>query len=234
MRKSNFCTACKVDVSGDLKYCPLCGRFVLDDENSTAEENENSYPNYDLSYIYKAKWLKLVKDSLILVSLVALAVNLLFNINCIWFPYVFVGLYCLWSAVYYPFKEGQNHIKRIPITGFILSIAVIFVDVYNHLVFDTLFGWGVIYTAPAILTASVVVSLIISLSTNKYDTQLIRGLMYLLIVSVVAFVVELIVVKNYPLWPIFMYFLSSTISVSVLMLAKRKRMVKEINRNFHI
>lgn len=108
------------------------------------------------------------------------------------------------------------------------------IDVYDHLVFNTLFGWGVIYTAPCILTLTTIISLIISLATNKYDVQLIRGMVYLLIVSLVAFIVELIVVKNYYIWPIFMYFLSAIISVFILLLTKKKRMFKEINRNFHI
>lgn len=234
MPKTNFCTHCRVFVAGDLKYCPLCGKFVLECENFEITENENSYPIYDLDYIYRAKWLKLVKYSLLLVSIIAVAVNLLFSIGCIWFPYVLIGLFAVWKVVFYPFKEGQNHIKRIPITGFILSIAVMTIDIYNHLVFDTLLGWGVIYTAPCILTLTTIISLIISLATNKYDVQLIRGMVYLLIVSLVAFIVELIVVKNYDIWPIFMYFLSATISVFILLLTKKKRMVKEINRNFHI
>lgn len=234
MHKTNFCTHCRVDVAGDLKYCPLCGKFVLESENSEIAENENSYPIYDLDYIYRAKWLKLVKYSLLLVSIIAVAVNLLFNIECIWFPYVLIGLFTIWKVVFYPFKEGQNHIKRIPITGFILSFAVMTIDVYDHLVFNTLFGWGVIYTAPCILTLTTIISLIISLATNKYDIQLIRGMVYLLIVSLVAFIVELIVVKNYYIWPIFMYFLSAIISVFILLLTKKKRMFKEINRNFHI
>lgn len=234
MHKPNYCTNCKVDVSADLKYCPLCGKFVLENENQEVLEGENSYPMYDLSYIYRAKWLKLVKYSLILVSLIAVGVNLLFDINCLWFPYVLIGMFAIWKAVFYPFKEGQNHIKRIPITGFILAISVACIDIYDHFLWGTQIGWGVIYTAPSILAFASVISLILALSNFGFDVQLIRGLIYLEIVSVILFVVKLFVAKEYDVWPSFMYFLSATVSLFILLIAKKRRMVKEINRNFHI
>ncbi len=234
MHNQNYCTNCKVDVSADLKYCPLCGKFVLEDEKQEVFEGANSYPLYDLSYIYRAKWLKLVKYSFILVCLIAIAVNLLFGAKCLWFPYVLIGFFAIWKTVFYPFKEGQNHIKRIPITGFILAVSVAIVDVYDHLMFDTSIGWGVIYTAPSILAFASVISLILALSNSKFDVQLIRGMVYLELVSVVLFVVKLFVATSYDVWPSFMYFLCATVSLFVLFIAKRRKMLKEINRNFHI
>ncbi len=234
MRKSNYCTNCRVDVSGDLKYCPLCGKFVLDDEKQVVEENANSYPIYDLSYIYRAKWLKLVKYSLLLVSLIAVGVNLLFDLSCLWFPYVLIGMFAIWKCVFYPFKEGQNHIKRIPISGFILAGAVVCIDLYDYLLFKTQIGWGVVFTAPSILAFASILSLILALSNSRFDVQLIRGIIYLEVVSVIWFVVKLFIAKEYEVWPCFMYFLSATVSLFILLIVKKKRLVKEINRNFHI
>ena len=234
MRSTNYCEHCKVEVSSDLKYCPLCGKFVLNKEDGQVEENGNSYPIYDFSYIYRAKWLKVVKYAIICISLICILTNLLFSPKVYWFPYVVIGLYCIWKCIFFPYKEGQNHIRRIPVSGIIIAVSLILLDVYDHIVFKTLLGWAVVFAGPSVLTATTVLSLILSLATPKYDIQLIRGIVYLEIISAIWFIVGLFFTKHYTIWPIFMFFVATSVSLFILFLTKKKRMLKEINRNFHI
>lgn len=232
--RNHFCDHCKVSVSDDLRYCPLCGKYVLKDEKSIAQEGINSYPIYDLSYIYRAKWLKIVRDILIFVAALVTFINILFKTDVFWFPYVLAGLVTLWLVLFYPFKEGQNHIKRIPVSGLIIALLLVFFDVYDHIFLKTTLGWALFFAGPSVLTATAVLSLILALSTSKYDTQLIRGILYLVIISIIIFVLRVFIFKGHEIWPIFMFLVSASASLFILLVAKKRRMVKEINRNFHI
>ncbi len=232
--REHFCEHCKVKVSEDLKYCPLCGKFVLSDEHGSVEEGKNSYPIYDLSYVYRAKWLKIVRDVLLFLAVLSVFINLFFQTPVYWFPYVLAGLFVVWKVMFFPFKEGQNHIKRIPVSGLLIALFLIFIDIYDHLVIGTALGWAIVFASPAVLTGTIVLSLILALSTSVYDVQLIRGIVYLEIISVIVFVLRLFFFKDFVLWPAFMMNCSASISLFVLFMAKKRRMIKEINRNFHI
>ena len=232
--REHFCGHCNVNVSDDLKYCPLCGKFVLNDEYGVVKEGKNSYPIYDLSYIYRAKWLKIVRDVLLFIAMLSVFVNLFFKTTIYWFPYVLASLFIVWKTIFFPFKEGQNHIKRIPVSGLLIALFLIFIDIYDYIMIGTELGWALVFTSPAVLTGTIALSLILALSTSVYDVQLIRGIVYLEIISVVVFVLRLFFFKNFVLWPAFMMICSASISLFVLFMAKRRRMIKEINRNFHI
>ena len=232
--REHFCDHCNVTVSSDLKFCPLCGKFVLKDEHQEAKEGTNSFPIYDLSYIYRAKWLKVVRDVFWLLAFLVVVINLLYKTEVYWFPYVLAGLFMFWKVIFLPFKEGQNHVKRIPISGLIIALFLVFIDVYDYIFVGTPIGWAIVFASPAVLTATIAMSLILSLCTSRYDVQLIRGIVYLEIISVIVFILRLFVFKEFAIWPTFMYFLSATISLFILLVSKKRRMVKEINRNFHI
>ena len=232
--REHFCEHCKVSISADLKYCPLCGKFVLKDEHGVANEGGNSYPIYDLSYIYRAKWLKIVKDILWFIAILSVFINVFYKTPVYWFPYVLAGLFVAWTVIFFPFKEGQNHIKRIPLSGLIIALFLIFIDIYDHVFVGTALGWAITFASPAVISGTVIISLILALSTSVYDVQLIRGIVYLEIISVIVFVLRLFFLKNFAFWPAFMMICASSISLFILFMAKKRRMVKEINRNFHI
>lgn len=232
--REHFCQHCRVDVAEDLKYCPLCGKFVLKDEHDEAVEGGNSYPIYDLSYIYRAKWLKVVKDVLWFSAFLVVLINLLFDTAVYWFPYVLAGLFAFWKVVFLPFKEGENHIRRIPVSGLIIALLLMFIDIYDHICWGTALGWAIVFASPAVLTATTIMSLILSISTSKYDVQLIRGIVYLVIISVIVFVLRLFIFRSFAIWPTFMFLVSASASLFILLVSKKRRMVKEINRNFHI
>lgn len=232
--REHFCEHCNVTIAEDLRYCPLCGKFVRSDEKATSTEGANSYPIYDLSYIYRAKWLKIVRASFWFIAGLIAFINLVFKPNFLWFPYALAGIFVLWKIVFLPFKEGENHIKRLPVSGIILALFLIFIDIYDHLLVGTPIGWATIYSAPAVGSLVVIVSLILSLCNLNYQSQLVRGIVYMVVISTLVFALNLFVFKESVIWPSFMFFVSSSASLFILVVSKRRRIVKEINKSFHI
>ena len=234
MIKSNHCANCNLEVAEDLAYCPLCGKHMFKGNTPESKETPNSYPRYDFLYIYRRKWLKQLGLCLLFAGILCIGINLMYKTEPFWFPYALIFLYALWKIVFMPFKEGQNHIKRLPASGLIIAISLILIDLYNHCALGLPLGWAIVFAGPSVLTLTIVLSFIIALATPKYDTQVIKGMIYVSIVNVVFFALRFFVLKGMYIWPNFMALMASVISLFILFVFKRKRLVKEVNRNFHI
>ena len=49
---NNNCPNCKVRVSEDLRFCPLCGKFVANNKEDHPVQMGNSFPNVYLCVEY--------------------------------------------------------------------------------------------------------------------------------------------------------------------------------------
>ena len=232
--ENNYCTNCKVWVSADLKYCPLCGKFVLKSEEDKPMEQINSFPRYDFTYIYKQKWLKLVNRILFLLALISVAVNFVFLTKPMWFPYAWVGLLLLYITVFYPFKDDRNHVTCLPKMGVWIAFCLMFLDVYDYLCLGTTFGWAVFVVSPCVLMATMIVSCILSLCLYKSSGGIFKGMFGLLLLAIILFVLKVTIFEDYVNWPIWLNLFASVIAFFVPILFKRKKMSREFNKNFHI
>ena len=84
---NNYCSSCKVNVSKELRHCPLCGKFVGNTKDETSNKEESSYPKVDMRFIAVERWIKLVRSILVLFGIVSVAVNIFFKSGAYWFPY---------------------------------------------------------------------------------------------------------------------------------------------------
>lgn len=234
MHKRNYCADCKASISEDLKYCPLCGKFVLSEDDDSVQENERSFPVVDTSYIAVVRWVKTVRSALVLAGLLAIFVNLLFRTPVFWFPYVLAGLFSLWRVAFYPFKEGKSHLKSLPATGIIISFLLVFIDVYNYYYLNTTLGWALSYALPSVLTLTIIVTFILALCMPSEEENLIKGMFNVGLVGILFFISKLIWFNECKSWPIFMFFISAFTALFVLFIAKKRRLRDKLNQNFHI
>ena len=232
--ESNYCSNCKVNVSADLKYCPLCGKFVLSKEGEKPKELQSSFPKYDLTYIYKEKWLKLVSHILFLLALISVAVNYVFVTDPMWFPYALIGLGLVYMTAFYPLKEDRNHVVCLPTIGTSIALGLIILDIYDHVALGVSFGWAAFVVAPCVLMATMVISCILSLCLYRSSGGLLKGMLGLLLIAIVFFVLKVTLFEDYVNWPIWFNLFSSIICVITPILFKRRKMGKEFNKNFHI
>lgn len=230
----NYCDSCKVNVSEGLRFCPLCGKFVGENEKIEAKVTKHSFPSVDMSYIYIVKWVKIVKSVFVLIAILSVLINLFFKTKVFWFPYVLVGLLAIWRMFFYPFKEGKNHLASLSKTGIIISIILIFIDVYNYYSFGLRLGWALCYATPATLTFTCVLSFILAIIKRNYEEELARGILTVVLVGLMFLLCKIIWFNNFASWPIFMCLVSAFTLLFLLFLIKRKKLVKELNRNFHL
>lgn len=224
----HHCSNCNVAVESSLKFCPLCGKHV---SNVTTE---STYPIVDQKFVVVERWIKLVRSLLFLLGVVCVAVNLFFTTHPYWFPYVLIGLYALWRILFYPFKEGKSHVASIPMSGIVVALLLVFIDVYNHVALGIELGWALCYSAPAVFTTATVVSFILAITNQKYEETLTKKIVLLLFVEVLFFGSKLLWFNQFVNWPIFIGILSSFVTLFLLFLFKKKRLVKELNRSFRI
>lgn len=231
---NNKCSSCNVEVSADLRYCPLCGKYVAKNKDESLQETSVSFPKVNKNFTVVERWLKIVKAFLVLAGIVSVATNLFFTTKPYWFPYVVVGLFALWRILFYPFKEGKDHIGTIPMSGIIVAVLLIFIDVYDYYFHGTALGWALSYGTPAVFTGTTLVAFILALTNRNFEEVLTKGIVKITIVDILFLISKLIWFNQFKNWAIFMSLLASFVALFLLFLFKRKRLVKEINRNFHI
>lgn len=231
---NNRCNNCNVKVSEDLRYCPLCGKFVASDKNAEPKETNSSFPRVDQRFRVVERWLKLVKSLLWLVGIIVVAINLFFSTSPYWFPYVLIGLFALWRILFYPFKEGKSHVGSIPMSGIVVAILLVFIDVYDYNFYGFTLGWALCYGVPAVFTGTTIISFILAITNRNFEESLTKGIVAIFIVEILFLLCKLCWFNQFRNWPIFMSLLSSFVALFLLFLFKKKRLVKEMNRNFHI
>lgn len=234
MNNNNFCPSCGVKVSQSLRYCPLCGKYVAQENDKPCNQEKATYPKVDQSYTLIEKWIKKVRAMLVLVGAITVAVNLFFKTKPYWFPYVLVGLFALWRILFHPFKEGKSHVSSLPMSGIVLALLLIFIDVYNYYFTGATLGWGLMIGASAVLSATAVVSFVVALTNHKFEESLTKGIVLLTLVNLGHLLAKLIWFNSFKNWPIFMGLMTCFVALCLLFIFKRKRLVKELNRSFHI
>ena len=128
----------------------------------------------------------------------------------------------------------SQYIKELTIMSILVSLFLIFIDAYNYFTLATKFGWALVYAGPSIMTASIITSGIICLCSRKHEGELLRSVSFLAIFSIIYFFVMFIWFKNLPLWPSLAFMCTSLLAVVILELFKRNKLVKELQKEFHI
>lgn len=230
--KDRFCSSCKVEVASDLTNCPLCGKYIA--ENQKPHENENSYPRYDLKFVQTAKWYNIIRSFFWLAALCCLVINLVQPTKPYWFVYVLAALTMIFYVFIRPIKVNvKSYIKSLTAMSVVVAIFLIFVDWYNHFSFDVKFGWALTYAAPFVMFAGVIAAAIVSFCYKRYENELLRSVVFMGFLSVAYFLIVALCF-NIPLWPSLTFMCTSIGLVVVLELFKRRRIIENLSHEFHI
>ena len=235
MAEYRRCTKCKIDVANDLSNCPLCGKYLLNEsKNEKIEVNKYSFPVYSMNDIFRAKWVNIIRIFFWLAGGICLLVNLIFKTTPYYFPYVITGLTMVMRVFIAPFSKKESYLKSITTASIVLSLFLIFVDAYDSYTLGTVFGWGMSYSAPLLLAATVVASSIICLSSRRYEIDMMKSVCILMIYSIIYFLVVMFAFPDLALWPSLVFMLVSIGWFLVLQTIKRNILWKELRKNFHI
>lgn len=234
MQENRYCPNCKVSVSSDLSNCPLCGKYVLKTGEQT-QENPKSFPVYSFKNFQNIKWYNIIRGMFWITAIICLLINLIFPTKPYWFAYVWALLIMIFHVFIVPLKErASEYIKELIIMSVLVSMFLIFIDAYNYFVLSTKFGWALVYAGPFIMLAGVISAGFICLFTKLYESALLRSVSFMGFFSILYFLVCFIWFNNLPLWPSLAFMCGSLFVVVALELFKRNKLVKELQKEFHI
>ena len=235
MAEFRKCKNCNIEVSSDLSNCPLCGKYLLDESiGEKPEKNKYSFPTYSMNDIYRTKWVNIIRIFFWLIGGFVLFVNLIFKTTPYYFPYVITALVMIMRVFIAPFSKKESYLKSITTASIILSLFLIFVDAYDSYTFKTTFGWAMSYSAPLLLSAIVIASSIICLSSKRYEVDMLKSVSILMIYSIIYFLLVMLAFKELALWPSLVFMLVSMGWFLILQTIKRNTLWKELRKNFHI
>lgn len=235
MEQYNKCYNCNLDVSSDLSNCPLCGKYLLNEsKNETPKQNKYSFPIYSMNEIYRTKWVNIIRVIFWLIGAVSIIVNLIFKTTPYFFPYVITALTMIMVAFISPFSKKQSYFKNITRASIIISLFLVFVDVYDHYTLDTAFGWGLSYSAPLFLTAMVIAATIVCLVSKRHEIDMMKSVGILMVYAIIYFLVVMLGFPDLTVWPSLVFMLVSVGWFLILQTIKRNLLWKELKKNFHI
>jgi len=233
MDQDRICKSCGVEVSEDLSNCPLCGKHIM--QGKKEEKNKNSFPVYNLKSLEQAKWYDIIRGLFWVIAIICVVVNVIFKTEPYWFPYVLTALVMIFNAFISPIKENvSSYIKSLMIMSVLVAIFLIFIDAYNHLSLNTLFGWALGYAAPLVMSASVIASSVICFCSKRFEKDLLKNISFMGIASILYFVIKIVWFKNVVLWPSLVFMCVGVGFVIILETFKRNKLIKELSKEFHL
>ena len=235
MQEIKKCNRCGVFVAEDLSNCPLCGKFVGDEDKKT-EKTKYSYPDYSFKEIVqKNRWVKIVRTLCGLVAFICLIVNLIFTTTPCSFPYALMGIFTFYIIFISPFKgDMARFVKNIKWTSVFIAAFFIFIDAYNHFTINTMFGWGYAIVVPCVLTAITITTAIICFCSKSNEMELLADCLALFVFSIIYFLVKIFAFPDLSTWPSLMYLCVAGGWFVVLEIFKSKKFWKETLKKYHI
>ncbi|MBQ7579198.1 MAG: hypothetical protein IJT25_01560 [Clostridia bacterium] len=228
-----FCKNCKLSVSEDLANCPLCGKYLLE-ENDEVHETKFSFPVYDGAIASKEKLLKTVRNLMLIAGLICIIVNLIFTTSPYWFFYPVVSLFCVYMGIIHPFRRNRDFIIRMQFSCFYIMALLIFIDAYTSICFNKSFGWGYALAAPLVYTFVSIVAFILSCTKYKFNMVLAKQSIYVAVLSIIYFAIKVTLFSNLILWPSLVFLCVACGNFILLMFIRAKGVKQEMEKEWHI
>lgn len=220
-----YCSECKVNIRGDLQFCPLC-EHPLDDVPSE-QVNGQPFPYVPLRFHQN-------KLTLILVFVSVGVVALLFTIQAI-FPrlgldwiHIVLTIIALWTLVIAIVRKRRNIAKAIVYQQALLSIFSLAWDYLG----DQIINRSLTYALPLI---SFLALIAISLSMVFVRYELGDYILYLLATALVSLIPLIlnIIFEGRPLWPAIITASLGALVFIVTLIVRRTLIIHELKKRFH-
>lgn len=218
-----YCNNCKVNVTGNRKYCPLC-QEILKGEKTTNEV----FPK--ISFVYKehGMFFKIMLLVSIIIASVSVAFNILLPARGAWSLFILGGLASIWASMMSAINKRNNIPKNIVYQVMIISVIAV--------IWDLLTGWrawSITYVIPFVCIFAMISMAIIS-NVRKLHVE--DYILYVIIDALFGFVqIFFIVIGGLTaLYPSLICIVTSVISLSTILIFEDKKLIAEIKRRLHI
>lgn len=223
-----YCSQCKVEVAGQLTYCPLCQKELKKIDHTINTTEEDIFPDTYNLYSSRHTALKVVGFIVTIVASISILVNILLPSRTWWSLIVVATAIVAWISIATAIYKHRNIVKYISYQSMILSLFGIFLDFligYS--------GWSINFVVPIVFTLTMIMiymlSKILHLQAGDYVIYLLLNELFGIIPMVLLLTGQL----KYTL-PSFVCLVVSIISVTALIIFEGKMIFQELNRRLHI
>lgn len=219
-----YCIKCHTEISGDLKFCPLC-QHELQIKDTTVED---LYPSEVIKRTNSHMLLKVFGFISLVVSILAIFFNMVLPSNTLWSLIVVVIMGFVWLSIAVAIKKHRNILKYLWYQIVIIGVLTIFIDAMTgHR------GWAITFVIPIMLTAAMLVmyllSKILHLQVGDYMIYLLLDALFGMIPLIFLFSNQLISDI-----PSLVCILTSIVSVVALVIFEGRNMMSELKRRLHV
>lgn len=219
------CDKCKIDIQGQLTYCPLCQSELTNKNNNREEE---LFPDSYSIYTSRHLFLRVIGFLAIAISAICTLINFLVPTKFYWCFIVIAALGCVWFSLAAAITKHRHILKYLLYQCMIICIFTIFLDYYTG---GT--GWSLDIVMPIVFMVAMVLmyflSKILHLKASDYIIYLLIDALF----GLLPLILILLGVAHHITLSIVCIAISSIFILALLMFEGRA-MREELNKRFHI
>lgn len=178
------CDKCKINISGQREYCPLCGKKLAD---LNGVEDYEIFPVIPLKKDYQL-FMRIVIFLSLSLMIVVEVIDRVFITNFDVATVVCLGIFCADIILYIAYKKRRNIRKAVMYEAVVGIVLLILTDWYIgwH-------GWSVSYVFPVVIVALNILYFVLSLIDRAHQTD--YGIYFLITIIGTAIVWLLLILK---------------------------------------
>ncbi|MDD4815568.1 MAG: DUF6320 domain-containing protein [Clostridia bacterium] len=228
-----YCKHCKVHISTETEYCPLCHRKLEKGENV---ETQITFPQTQSKETQKRNLLKIIMNIVcpILIATTVL-INLLTYTGVLWSVIDTMGIIYVWFLAMWSFKKDSS--LGIKILANVLAINLILISVnifgYNLATIPNEL-WALTYVLPFILSGVILINNVFILFKKFAIKEFLFSQLSLCLVSITFFMLMLCLDPVSVLFPKLIVGSMALISLVTIFALAPKSVVQEFKKKFHI
>lgn len=219
-----YCTKCKVDVTGDLTFCPLCQSELL----LEGEIKESIFPVIKEENAKNYLVLKILGFISISASILSVFFNIILSSSSWWSLIVVVTVSAVWISLAIAIIKHRDLLKYLLYQSVIICLFAVFLDYITGQQ-----GWAITFVVPIVFTLAMIVMYLLS---KILHLQVGDYMIYLLLDALFGIIPILFLVtdKLQTDMPSIVCILGSIISVVGLVVFEGKNMLSELKRRLHV
>lgn len=148
-----FCDKCKVNIRGNMEYCPLCHSKLTGE----SDESEILYPSMPSIYKQFELFFKILFLSTVSAAICCVAINILVPAPIFWALFVILGVICFWILLIVAIRKRNNIPKIISQQVFLISLLSVLWDYVTGW-----YQWSLDYVIPIACIMGIIVLMVIA------------------------------------------------------------------------
>lgn len=218
-----FCNRCKLSVSGERKYCPLCQGELQDlDEN-----NAETFPEISTIFQRYNLFFRILILASVAISVVSVMLNIMLPTAIWWSFFVVAGFGCFWIGTAIAISKRTNIPKNILYQVVLSSTLAVIWDFWTNW-----HAWSVNYVIPIICVIAMISMAIIAKVTNLRARDYMIYWVIVGLFGIVPIVFYFTGILTVP-YPSLICVAASVISLVALLLFEGEDMRSELKRRLH-